>query len=462
MLEEKRHDQPAWHTLGHTDVEQILNTSPHGLSLREAKARLAHYGHNQLEESPPPSNLAILLHQFRSPLIYILLIATVVTILLEEFIDAGVIAAVLVLNAIIGFTQERRAEMSVRALMKLVSPRARVIREGRGWEIESRDLVPGDLVLLESGARVPADIRLTSTTALAINESLLTGESVPVIKQTMPLDREVELADRVNMAYMGSVVTSGRGRGYVVGTGAVTALGAIAERIRSEEEPATPLQQRMNYLARVIGIIVAVASAAAFAIGVGLGESVIDMFMVAVALAVAAIPEGLPVAFTIALALGVRRMAHRNAIIRRLPAVETLGSTTTIGSDKTGTLTENRMTVQEIWTGGNMFRLVDDGSRRTKGLLAHGGIAELPEHEPLYLTLLAGVLANEAGIYLTEDGFETQGTLLRRRYWLLRHGLALSPKRCVLYINCTQRSLLNRSGSTRQLSVSVKVSTASS
>jgi Ca2+-transporting ATPase len=399
----------AWHALDRADLESVLRTGSHGLSEAEVEARLAHYGPNQLEEAPPPNNLAILLHQFQSPLIYILVGATVVTVLLGEYIDSAVIAAVLALNAAIGFTQERQAELSVRALMGLVAPRAHVVREGREWEVESRDLVPGDLVLLESGSRVPADLRLISSTALAVDESLLTGESVPVAKQSAPLGAEVVLAERTNMAYAGSVVTSGRGRGYVVETGTRTQLGAIAKQVRGEAEPVTPLQQRMTQFARVIGVAVAIGSVLVFIIGLAVGETAEDMFLVAVALAVAVIPEGLPVAFTITLAIGVRRMARRNAIVRRLPAVETLGSTTVIGSDKTGTLTENRMTVQQVWTAGQSFTLEHDGTHGGHVLTEGGEGMALAEHHPLYLTLLAGALANEAQIYLTEEGYESQG-----------------------------------------------------
>jgi Ca2+-transporting ATPase len=399
----------AWHALDRAGVEAVLGTGPYGLSRAEADARLARHGPNRLEEVPPPSNLAILLHQFRSPLIYILLLAALVTVVLGEYIDTGVIASTLVINATIGFTQERRAEQAVRALMKLAAPRARVIREGRDWEVESTDLVPGDLVLLESGVRVAADLRLVSATALAVDESLLTGESVPVAKQAGVLDPDAVLADRRNMVYMGTVVTAGRGRGYVVATGPGTELGAIAEHIRGEPDVEVPLQRRMDRFARVIGATVAISSLLAFGIGIALGEDPGHMFMVAAALAVSAVPEGLPVVFTVVLAIGVRRMARRNAIIRRLPAIETLGSTSVIGSDKTGTLTENRMTVQEVWAGGRTFIIVGDGRAEPGGALEAGRPAPVPEHHPLYLTLLTGVLTNEAEIYLTEDGYESQG-----------------------------------------------------
>jgi calcium-translocating P-type ATPase len=393
---------PAWHTLEADDVASRLSTSPRGLTEAESGARLERDGPNALPEEPPTSAFVVLLHQFTSPLIYILVAAALVTLALGDYIDSGVIAAVLALNAIIGFTQERRAEKSVRALMRLMAPRAHVIRDGREHEIESRELVAGDVVLLESGARVPADVRLFAVTSLRVDESLLTGESLPVTKKAAALDDpNVALADRTNLAFMASVVASGRGRGYVVATGTATAVGSIAESIRAEVDTATPLQQRMTRLAHFIGLAVGVSAVLAFAIGLALGEPATQMFTVAVALAVAAVPEGLPVVFTITLALGVRRMAARQAIIRRLPAVETLGSTTVIGSDKTGTLTENRMTVQEAWTAGGQEAF--EGEARLDAPLL-----EAPR-TPVERTLLTGVLTNEAKLYVRDDGFETQG-----------------------------------------------------
>lgn len=395
-----------WHAREREELEALLGTGPRGLAEAEARERLARLGPNQLEEAPPPSALTILLHQFRNPLIYILLVATAVTLALGEYIDAGVIAAVLALNAIIGFTQERKAEVSVRSLMRLLSPRAHVVRDGKEWERESRELVPGDLVLLESGVRVPADLRLVSTTALAVDESLFTGESLPAAKHARPLGEAVPLADRANMAYTGTVVTTGRGRGYVVATGPRTELGAIAGEMRQAERTDTPLQQRMSRLTRLIGIVVAVAAVGGFVLGVLLGHPPAEMFMLGVALAVAAIPEGLPVVFTITLAIGVSRMARRRAIIRRLPAVETLGSTTVIGSDKTGTLTENRMTVEEVWAGGRFFPVTGAADRLEAG---PGAAALLAGSEPLRLTLLCGVLTNEADVYATEQVLESRG-----------------------------------------------------
>ena len=376
-----------------SEVEQSLATGELGLTEAEVGHRLEEYGPNLLTEAEPPSIWSVLLHQFQSPLVYILLVATAVTVAIEEYVDAGVIFVVLGLNAAIGLFQERKAENAVRALMGLVAPKAHVIRSGADVVVESSELVPGDLVLLESGQRIPADLRLVGTTALAVDESLLTGESNPARKQTGPLPPHRPLGDRTNMAFTGTVVTSGRGRGYVVATADRTELGKIATQIREEKEPPTPLQQRMARFARVVGVAVALAALVSVPLGLIRGESLSDMFLVGVALAVSAIPEGLPVVFTITLAIGVQRMADRHAIIRRLPAVETLGSITTIGSDKTGTLTTNRMTVQEVWSAGRMLEPGEDS---------------MITSEPVRLTLLAGVLTNEANLTVVED--EVEGT----------------------------------------------------
>lgn len=419
-----------WHALSAAEVAAQLEAGPQGLSQATARARLERYGPNQLQEAPPPSVLALILHQFKSPLIYVLLAAALITLLLSDFIDTAVILAILTLNAIIGFTQEYKAQASVQALMQLVSPKAHVLREGREREVDSRELVPGDVVLLESGTRVPADLRLVSTTALRVDESLLTGESVPVQKQAREVEPQALLADRECMAYTGSVVSSGRGRGYVVATGAHTELGRIAGSIREQEEVASPLQVRMSRFSKLVGIAVAVGSALTVAIGLLRGEPFTEIFMVAVALAVAAVPEGLPVVLTITLAVGVRRMARRQAILRKLPAIETLGSTTVIGSDKTGTLTENRMTVQEVWAGGRFHSLSDEALREDPRALPAEDASSLVEHPPLYLTLLTGVLTNEAEVYEGDKGLEVRGDptevalLLASRRLGVEHGVA--------------------------------------
>src|SRR4030066_210919 len=305
-----------WYQLEENKVLKKLETSEEGLSDSEAGKRLETYGPNKLPEAEAISKLKILFHQFTSPLIYILMVAAIVTAFLGEYIDTGVIVAVLILNAIIGYFQEYKAETSVRALKSMVVPRARVLREGKEKEIPSEDLAPGDIVLLASGGKVPADLRLFKTTEIKIEEASLTGESVPVEKRPRSIQEEnLTPGDQTNMAFMGTIVVSGRGRGIVVETGIRSILG----------------------LGR---------AAAIFILGFFLGMTIAEIFKIAVAASVAAIPEGLPIVVTITMAIGISRMAKRNAIIRKLTAVETLGSTTVICSDKTGTLTQNEMTVK--------------------------------------------------------------------------------------------------------------------
>jgi magnesium-transporting ATPase (P-type) len=394
----------VWHALDTEEVTSHLDVDvTAGLGSDDAARRLEQHGPNELETEEVRSKLDILLAQFTSPLITILLVAFVVTILIDEYTDAAVIAAVLVINATIGFFQEHKADRSVHALMDLASPSSTVVRDGRATEIDARELVPGDVVLLESGTRVPADLRIVRANQLKVDESLLTGESEPASKRPDPVDEDALAADRTCMAHMGSSVTSGRGRGIVVETAAATQLGRIAESIRQEEQPETPLQRRMRRFANIVAVVVLVSTAVAFVLGLALGGELQEMFLTAVALAVAVVPEGLPVAFTVAMALGVRRMAQRNAIIRSLPAVETLGSTNTIGSDKTGTLTQNRMTALRVWTADGWYAITTDG----RDLLEDDALPSAAEHlddRPLAQTLRTGVLTNEADVEATQDG----------------------------------------------------------
>jgi magnesium-transporting ATPase (P-type) len=418
----------AWHALEVDDVIERVATDPSdGLSSDEARGRIKHFGPNELAEDEPPSNLEILTRQFRSPLIYILLVAAAVTIAIQEYIDTGVILAVLVLNATVGFIQERKAERSVRALMELAAPKSTIVRDGEEREVDSRELVPGDLVLLGSGTRVPADLRLIEATALRADESLLTGESRPTTKRTPPVDEEVVAADRTSMAYMGSIAASGRGRGVVVATAGDTELGKIAERIRGAEQPESPLTRRMHRFANIIALLVAGSAVLTFLFGLAVGEPPAQIFMTAVALAVAIVPEGLPVALTVAMALGVRRMAHRKAIIRSLPAVETLGSTNTIGSDKTGTLTQNRMTVKRLWAAGRTHTLDPEDRDDDAELLEEGDVA-MERDDPLSLAVLTGVLTNEAELLGMEgEESETRGDPTEAALLVAAAGLGLDP-----------------------------------
>jgi calcium-translocating P-type ATPase len=402
----------TWHAVSFDDVARELVTRPEGLDPAEVAARREAVGENVLEEAPPPRLLTVVVDQFRSPLIYILLIATAVTLALGEFLDAAVIAAALLLNAAIGTVQQRKAEASVRSLQQLLAPQARVVRDGRAAQVESRDLVLGDVVLLGTGDRVPADLRLADVNALSVDESLLTGESLPVQKQVDAVAPDVQLADRTNLVFSGTVVARGRGRGYVIATGGRTELGRIAEHIRTAESPVTPLQRQLDQFAKVIGLVVLGAALLAFTVGFALGQSPQEMFIVAVALAVSAIPESLAVVFTVVLAVGVTRMARRKAIVRQLAAVETLGSTTVICSDKTGTLTRNEMTVQEARSVGRRFVTQETNSLHVLGTEA------LIEHRELYLALLSGVLVSEAEAHRVDDdlhvtGDPTEAALLR-------------------------------------------------
>jgi len=339
-----------WYQLNQDEIFKRLQTNSYGLSYAEVLKRLETFGPNRLAEEKKASRLRIILHQFASPLIYLLLIAAVVTFLLHEYIDMAVILAVVMLNAVIGYFQEYKAEESVRALKKMLVPRARVLRGGKEREVNSEELVPGDIVLLASGARVPADLRVTDCRELRIDEAILTGESLPAEKACDTLkERNLIPGDQKNMAFMGTAVLSGRAKGVVVQTGRNTIFGRIASEVKDVPLAKSPMQDKMERFARFVALSMLAITALIFFAGVYLGKSASEMFMLAVATAVSAIPEGLPVAVTVAMAIGINRMARRNAIIRKLTAVETLGSTTVIGSDKTGTLTKNEMTVKFLY-----------------------------------------------------------------------------------------------------------------
>jgi magnesium-transporting ATPase (P-type) len=408
----------AWYQKTSEEALQELGTGPAGLHEKAAADKLESYGPNRLPEAKRVSRVVILLRQFASPLIYILLIAAAVTFALAEYKDTIVIAAVLLFNAIIGFIQESRAEESVRALQKMIVPQARVVREGREREISSEGLVPGDIVLLASGAKVPADIRLVSAIEMRIDESLLTGESVPAEKfaDAIP-EANLTPGDQRNIAFMGTVVVNGRGTGVVVETGARTVLGGIAHEIRETKAARAPLQEKFARFSNRIGLYVLAAASALFAVGIAVGEPVREMFMTVVAAAVATIPEGLPVVLTIALAVGVQRMAARNAILRKLPAVETLGSTTVICTDKTGTLTKNEMTVKVVFDGARHFELTGTGYE-PRGEILHDWIPKPEaEREHLAMCFRVGLLCNESSLYEDEgvwrvNGDPTEGALI--------------------------------------------------
>ena len=366
------------------EVTAQNNVDPEcGLSSQEAQGRLDKHGLNQLDESGGPRLWRILISQFHNPLIYVLLASAAITLVIGQFVDAGVILGVVLVNAAVGFIQEWRAGVALAALAELTVTTATVLRDGDVIRIPSTQVVPGDVTIIEAGDRVPADLRLLQVQELQVDEANLTGESVPVHKHTEQLSKDTTLADRVNMAYSGTLVTAGRGTGITVDTGATTEMGRIHELIESAEGVETPLTRKLARFSRWLTVIILGLAGIAFILGVVRGESAADMVTAAVALAVGAIPEGLPAAVTITLAIGVSRMARRNAIVRRLPAVETLGSTTVICTDKTGTLTENRMTVQEVYVSGKTLSPAEPAS----------GLS--PEERAC---LLAGVLCNDSSV----------------------------------------------------------------
>lgn len=345
-----------YHIITHDEALLSLSSSKEGLSQQEAEIRLEKYGKNELEAAKKPSLLKRLLLQLANPMIIVLIGAGIISGFFSEFVDMGIIFGIVLLNAAMGIFQESKAEKAIEALKKMSSPSAKALRGGRRVILDAGDLVPGDIVELEAGDTVPADMRLIEENGLRCEESSLTGESVPVEKDPAPIAKtDAVLGDRVNMAYFGSSVVYGRGSGVVTATGMSTEMGKIAKAITSTEESKTPIQRRMEELSKTLSLLVLVICAVIVAIGFfRFGhEQLFHSFLMAVSLAVAAIPEGLPTALTIIMALGVSVMARHSAIIRKLPAVETLGCTEIICSDKTGTLTQNRMTVKELYCGGS-------------------------------------------------------------------------------------------------------------
>ncbi|WP_425294222.1 cation-transporting P-type ATPase [Mycobacterium attenuatum] len=407
------------HGLAAHEVVLLLETDPHrGLSGGEAAERLQRFGPNTLPVAAGGGLLLRVLRQFHHPLIYVLLAAGLVTAGLQEYVDSAVIFGVVVVNAVVGFIQESKAETALEGLRSMVRTQAKVIRGGHEHTVPSEDLVPGDLVLLESGDKAPADLRLVRVTELRVNESALTGESVPVHKDAVVLPEATPVADRRNMVYSGTLVTAGHGAGIAVATGAETELGEIHRLVGAAETLMTPLTAKLAWFSKVLTIAILGLAAATFAAGLLRRQDAVETFTAAIALAVGAIPEGLPAAVTITLAIGVARMAKRRAVIRRLPAVETLGSTTVICSDKTGTLTENQMTVQMIWTPDGMVEVTGTGYA-PDGVLQDrdGGPAPVNAHAALRWSLIAGACCNDAALshddgHWSVVGDPTEGAML--------------------------------------------------
>ncbi len=408
-----------WHSLTPEEVALYLETDlSRGLEARVAQERLTRFGPNRLPTGPRRGILARILDQFRDLLIYVLLATAVVSLALGEFVDAAVILAVVVINAIIGFVQESQAEAALEALKEMLSPKATVLRGGETEIIPAEELVPGDLIVLTAGAKVPADARVIWSKGLLTNEAALTGESLPVEKISDPLPEDTPLADRRNMIYSGTLALSGEGRAIVVATGAATEFGKIAQMMAGVEPPKTPLTRKLEIFSRKVTIVILIFAVFTFLLGYLRRLPFEESFMAAVALAVSAIPEGLPVIMTVALAIGVKRMARRGAIIRYLPSVETLGSTTVICTDKTGTLTRNEMTVTRIiLADGRKLEVEGVGYVPQGRILMDGQPISVRQDQALYRLLLAGYLCNQASLIEKEgrwlvDGDPTEGALI--------------------------------------------------
>ena len=393
-----------WHQVHVGEIASLLETDLlNGLSTAEVQSRLKQYGANKVAEKGGIPPWKRFLQQFHQPLVYILLIASGVMVSLGELVDGSVIFGVVFILGIIGYIQETKAEGAIRALSRMVVAEATVRRDGRKQRVRSIELVPGDIVLLRSGDRVAADLRLFRVRSLQIDESALTGESLPVHKHVDPLVFETVLADRKNLAFAGTLVTRGEADGVVWATGDQTEIGRIARLVSEAVDLSTPLTRKIAQFSRLLLWLILGLAAFAFTVGVWRSEKIVEMFMAAVALAVGAIPEGLPAAVTITLAVGVARMARRRAIIRKLPAVETLGSTTVICSDKTGTLTENAMTVQQIYAGGEFYGVTGTGYDPT-GTIQQDEQPVSPDERPALLACLrAGLLCNDA-VLVRKDG----------------------------------------------------------
>lgn len=408
-----------FHEMRQEDIEQSLNTNYlEGLSTDDVAKRRKQFGYNQLEEAEKQSALLLFFSQFKDFMVLVLLAATLISGLLGEYIDAIAIIAIVLINGFLGFFQERKAERSLQALKELSAPQVSVLRDGKWVKVVSKEVIIGDIIRFGSGDRIGADVRLIETNNLEIEESALTGESVPVTKSTNPVNGEnMSLGDLENMAFMGTMVTRGNGIGVVTSIGMKTAMGQIADMIQKAETMITPLQRKLEELGKILISVALVLTALVVGIGVIQGHDMYTMFLAGVSLAVAAIPEGLPAIVTVALSLGVQRMIKKKAIVRKLPAVETLGCASVICSDKTGTLTQNKMTVTHLWSGGRTWTVTGTGYE-PDGQFYSGDQRVTPHSENALQQLLTfGMLCNHAELVTREenfvvDGDPTEGALL--------------------------------------------------
>ncbi|PRX37856.1 ATPase, P-type (transporting), HAD superfamily, subfamily IC [Meinhardsimonia xiamenensis] len=394
----------APHAMPAEDCLELLGTSLAGLDGAEAERRLKEWGPNALPEPSPPHPFIRFLRQFHNPLIYVLLASSLVTALLAHWVDTAVILAVVLINAIIGFIQEGRAENALAAIRAMLSPRASVLRDGRRLSVPAEELVPGDIVILEPGDRVPADIRLLEAHALKVQEAILTGESVAVEKRTEPVPADAPLGDRASMAFSGTLVVAGSGRGVVVATGTQTEIGRISGMLEEVRELSTPLVAQMDRFARWLTALILIVAALLLAWGYFVGHMPFgELFMAVVSLTVAAIPEGLPPVLTITLAIGVRRMAERHAIVRRLPAIETIGAVSVICTDKTGTLTRNEMTVRAIALASGRHEVTGEG------YAPHGEIVPPADARELAPLVEVAALCNDAALSDVAGEWQVEG-----------------------------------------------------
>jgi Ca2+-transporting ATPase len=469
-----------WHATDPQDAAKFLDSNlESGLDQFETRRRQEHFGPNILTPKKKQNPLLLFLQQFHQPLVYILIAAALVTLFLQEWVEASFIAGVILINAIIGFLQESKAVAAIEALAQSMKTETTVVRSGRQVRVDAAALVPGDIVLLQSGEKVPADMRLFGVHTLRVDESALTGESVPVDKVDKALEERLPLADRINMAYASALVTYGRATGIVTATGDKTEVGRISKLISTATELQTPLTRKITQFSRYLLVVILLLAGLTFFVGLWRGEPLVDMFLAAVALAVGAIPEGMPAAITIMLAMGVSRMARRQAIIRKLPAVETLGSTTVICSDKTGTLTQNEMTVQEIYTAAGGYSVDGSGYNPDGEIKPIGGNAAAIDFKAFRECLTCGVLCNDSMLSDNEgqwgiDGDPTEGALIvaaakagidvellrgqlpredeipfdsGRQYMATLHSDPTTGERCV-YMKGAVETILNRCAST--------------
>ena len=391
-----------WHALSAEEIFKQLNTSERGLTTAEVEKRLQTYGANELEEEKKKLKWALLARQLKSPLVGVLIAAALISFFVGKYIDMTVIAVVIALNTAIGFFQEYKAESALQALKTMAAPEAEVIRDcpetGGCLEmrVKTREIVPGDIINLDAGDKVPADARIFEAINLEIDESMLTGESTPVKKTVDALKKDLAAADRTNMAFSGTIITRGRGKAVVVSTGMKTEIGKIAKLIKETEKAATPIQKQTGDLGRKLGLFALLASGLILIISLLRGFEFLEAFLFVLAAAVSAIPEGLPVVITITLAIGVHRMAKRNAIIRKLQAVDTLGSATAICTDKTGTLTTNQMTTQQIFVNNKMVKVTGAGYAPEGYFEVNGNLIDAAKDESLSFLLKTAALCNDA------------------------------------------------------------------